>query len=268
MPNINISPGVDLFYQIDDFTDPWSSPETVVFLHGLAESGEAWRAWVPHFARNYRVIRIDQRGFGRSTPTPADFPWSIDVPADDLAYFATQLGLSRFHVVSAKFGGTVAMRFASKYPDRVKSLSIVSAPTSLRKSLGTKIPGWMSLVQSEGVRSWASSTMKGRLGSETSPVALDWWTEMMGTAPASTMIGIFRILADIDVTSDLEHIRCPSLVITTTGSALGSVDDVRQWQHRIPRSELLAINSDSYHIAASRPDECAQKVLAFIKKHS
>ena len=44
MPTMNLSPGLDLFYQIDDFTDPWQAAETVVLLHGNAESGEAWRA--------------------------------------------------------------------------------------------------------------------------------------------------------------------------------------------------------------------------------
>jgi pimeloyl-ACP methyl ester carboxylesterase len=42
-----------------------------LFVHGLAESGEAWRGWVPYFSRRYRVARIDLRGFGRSTPMPA-----------------------------------------------------------------------------------------------------------------------------------------------------------------------------------------------------
>ena len=55
-----------LFYQLDDFTDPWTSADTVLFVHGFTENSEAWRAWVPHFARRYRVVRIDQRGFGQS----------------------------------------------------------------------------------------------------------------------------------------------------------------------------------------------------------
>jgi len=76
--------GCKLYYRLDDFTDPWRASETVLFVHGLAESGEAWRAWVPHFARRYRVVRIDLRGFGRSTPMPADFNWTMDVLLDDL----------------------------------------------------------------------------------------------------------------------------------------------------------------------------------------
>ncbi len=264
MPTVSLSPGVDLFYRIDDFTDPWSKPETIIFLHGLAESGEAWRPWVPHFARHFQVVRVDQRGFGNSTPAPVDFPWSIDVPVDDLAALAAHLGLSSFHLVAGKFGGTVAMRFAARYPAAVKSLSVVSSPASLRRSLGGQIPDWARVVEAEGVRTWAGSTMRGRLGSGASPAATAWWTDLMGATPASTVIGIMRTLTQVDVTADLKNIQCPSLVITTTGSQLGSVDAVREWQTMIPRSRLVALDDDSYHIAASKPDECAEIVRAFI----
>jgi len=46
--------------------------------HGNRESGAAWYGWVPTLARRYRVVRPDTRGFGKSTPVPRDFPWTLD----------------------------------------------------------------------------------------------------------------------------------------------------------------------------------------------
>ena len=60
MPTMIAPDGAELFYTVDDFTDPWRGADTVVLLHGNAESGEAWRAWVPHLARHYRVVRVDK----------------------------------------------------------------------------------------------------------------------------------------------------------------------------------------------------------------
>ena len=51
-----VEPGVQLHYVVDDFTDPWQPAETLVLVHGLAESAEAWRAWVPHLSRHYRLV--------------------------------------------------------------------------------------------------------------------------------------------------------------------------------------------------------------------
>jgi pimeloyl-ACP methyl ester carboxylesterase len=71
-----------------------------------------------------------------------------------------------------------------------------------------------------------------------------------------------------DITADLPRIQCPTLVITTEGSALGSVEATRAWQEMIPRSELLVLPGDSYHVAASDAERCAEATLDFIARQS
>src|SRR5688572_26007536 len=95
---LDIGDDLRLRYRVDDFTDPWSKPQTVVCVHGFGESGEVWRAWVPHLARHYRVVRIDQRGFGESTPMPEEFPWSLDVLVEDLEHVVTALADGPVHL--------------------------------------------------------------------------------------------------------------------------------------------------------------------------
>ena len=68
-----LSDGYRLYWRVDDFTDPWTRAPTALLIHGFAETHEAWRPWVPHLARDYRVLRIDRRGFGKSDPMPVDF---------------------------------------------------------------------------------------------------------------------------------------------------------------------------------------------------
>jgi pimeloyl-ACP methyl ester carboxylesterase len=85
MPTFETSPGVHLHYLVDDFTEPWGEPATILLLHGNAESSRAWYAWVPLLARRFGVVRPDMRGYGASTPMPRDFKWSLDVIIDDYA---------------------------------------------------------------------------------------------------------------------------------------------------------------------------------------
>ena len=62
--------GTRLHYRYDDFTDPWKEALLVVLLHpGLGSSLRLF-GWVPHLARNYRVVRPDIRGHGKSQPGP------------------------------------------------------------------------------------------------------------------------------------------------------------------------------------------------------
>jgi pimeloyl-ACP methyl ester carboxylesterase len=266
MPTVETAPGVIVHYAVDDHTDPWTAPPTVLMLHGLAESRESWRAWVPAFARRYRVLRPDLRGYGASTPMPADYAWRFDRLVDDAVALLDALGLERVHVVGAKIGGTIGLRLAASRPDRVMTLAAVGAPASLT-AFGERAPLWREQIRREGVRAWARDSMHGRLGTGLPEAAVAWWVELMARTAASTLEGFLRMVPTVDVTADLPRIACPTLVVTTTGSGLGSADAVRAWQRTIPHSRLVELPGDSYHAAASDPDRCAEIVRAFLDAH-
>lgn len=265
MSRLRVSPDCEIAYVVDDFTDPWIAPQTVIMLHGLAESGEAWRGWVPHFAREYRVIRPDLRGFGRSTPMSPDYRWQPDRILDDLLSVLDHVGVEKAHVIGAKIGGTLAMRFAARNPERLLSFAAVGAPVSLRSFAG-QTPVWRAQIRDQGVRWWVASTMEARLGSSLPRQAVDWWISLMAATAPSTLDGFLQMVPTVDVSGDLPGITCPGLIVTTTLSPLGSVADVRGWQQTIPGSELAVIDGNSYHVAASAPDRCAELVKAFVMK--
>ena len=114
MPSIQLSNDLNMHYEIDDFTDPWKSAETILMLHGNCESGKVWFGWVPHLARDFKVVRPDMRGYGASTPVPRDFPWTIDVVIDDFIRLMDGLKVEHFHLVGAKIAGFIARRFAAR----------------------------------------------------------------------------------------------------------------------------------------------------------
>ena len=266
MPIHHASPYCDLYYVVDDYTDPWREPETVLMLHGNAESGAAWYGWVPHLARHYRVVRPDMRGFGRSTPMPRDFPWTLDHICDDYLGLMDALGIGRFHVIAAKIGCTIARYFAARHADRVMTLTAVGTPPPRRGV--RRRPELIEEFEKKGIEQWARRTMAGRLGSRFPLEGVEWWIQLMGRTAVSTQVGFMPTIADADITDALPRIRCPTLVITTEKSGLGTVDEMRAWQRMIPRSELLVLPGDSYHVAATDADRCAQETLAFIARVS
>lgn len=265
MSTVTLRDGTELAYFIDDFTDPWREAATVLMVHGLAESSESWRAWVPHLARDYEVVRIDLRGYGQSTAMPADHAWHFDEVVDDLVAVLDGLQVARAHVVGAKIGGTFGLAFAARHPDRVMSLAAVGAPASLT-SFAERAPAWREQIRLHGVRPWAQATMDGRLGTGLPKASVDWWIDLMSQTAPSTLEGFLQMVPTVDVTSELPRVRCPTLVITTTGSGLGSVDAVRAWQRTIPNSRLAELPGDSYHVAASDPDACAELVREFLRQ--
>lgn len=255
-------PGITLAYRVDDFTDPWAAAPTVLMLHGLAESGEAFRAFVPALARRARVVRLDLRGYGASTPMPADHPWRFEALVEDAAALLDHMGVAQAHVVGGKIGGTIALALAARHPGRVARLATLGAPASLTQ-MAARTPGWRAQIAKEGVRAWVDATNNGRMGSAMMPAQLDWWAALMARTAPSTLEGFLQMVPCVDVTPEVGRITTPTLVVTTTGSGLGSVDEVRAWQERIPGSRLAVIESDSYHVAASDADAAAALVRDF-----
>jgi pimeloyl-ACP methyl ester carboxylesterase len=94
----------------------------LVLLHGWAHNLRTWDEVVPAFAPRFRVVRLDRRGFGRSTG-------HADPTADpsDVAQLLDYLGIASAHVLGHSAGGGVALSFALAYPSRLKGLILYGA---------------------------------------------------------------------------------------------------------------------------------------------
>ena len=256
------SADLDMHYLVDDFTDPWTKPETILLLHGNCESSAAWFGWVPHLARRYKAVRPDRRGMGGSTPMPRDFPWTLDVVIDDHIRLMDSLGVERFHVVGCKWGGTLAR--AAHAVRNVRTLTVVGTPQASRPG-GEGHPELIKEFEERGLKEWAARTMGMRLGSGFTKEGAQDRIDFMSRTAVSTMIG-FQTLNYIDIGPEMSKIKCPTLVITTEGSGLASVEENRAWQQQIPNSKLLVLPGDSYHVALTDSDACAKATLEFIAK--
>ena len=266
MPSFRPSPDLDMHYRVDDFTDPWRDRQTILMLHGNAESGLAWYAWVPKLARSYRVVRPDMRGFGESTAMPREYPWTLDRLVEDFCLLMDHLGFARFHLVGAKIGGTIARAFAARRPERLITLTVVGTPPPLRAGAAERVPELIREFETRGVEYWARQNMGSRLGSAFPPEGFEWWTKFMGRTAVSTQLGFMGTIACADIRSDLAKITCPTMVITTEESGLGTVEETRAWQQQIADSELLVLPGNSYHVAATHADRTAEATLDFLAR--
>jgi 3-oxoadipate enol-lactonase len=248
-PLASDGPKEDFFYRDDWFGEPWRKPEVAVMIHGNDESSIVWYGWMPRMAQEFRVIRPDLPGFGRSK-VPAGFEWSLASLATFVARAMDKAGVESAHIIGAKTGGAIAMQFAADYPARTRTLSVASGPASVI-----------------AVTNPSPIPQRDRLGSHASKEMIDYWNTLFGTAPEEGTAGLRTALSKFDLARDgvLQRIKAPSLVITADKSALQSVEKVRTYQRAIPNSRLVVLNSDAYHIAAANADECATVVLAFIK---
>ena len=240
----------DYFYREDWLGEPWRKPETAVLIHGNDESSVEWYAWVPRMAQEYRLIRPDLPGLGHSN-VPRGYEYSLA----NLATFVTQVmdkaGVESAHIIGAKTGGAVAMRFAADYPKRTRALVVVGGPASpLMIADPSPIP------------------QRDRLGSNPSKEMIAYWNTLFSKPDREGVKGLNKALSNFDLAKEgvLERITAPTLVITADRSKMHSVEKARAYQVLIPNSRLVVIRSDAYHIAAANADECVTHTLAFLKE--
>lgn len=262
---IRVSDDCEIAVRTDDYVLPWDQRPPVVMLHGLAESGEAFRRWVPYFASHHVVVRPDLRGYGDSTPMAADYTYLFQNLGSDIIRVLDVLKLDRVLLIGGKIGGALAMHLAATYPDRVIGLAAVAAPISLT-SFAERAPIWRKQIREQGVGAWVKETTEWRLGTSLPPEAVDWWVKLMSKTSASTLESFLKMVPTVDVSAEVPHIKCPTVVITTTGSGLATVDTVKAWQQTIPGSTLEVLPGDSYHVAATDPDACARIVRQFFDR--
>jgi pimeloyl-ACP methyl ester carboxylesterase len=117
-----------------DVAGPTDGP-LVLLLHGFPQSRHTWRHQVPALgAAGYRAVAPDGRGYSAGVrPDPTDHldAYAIGRLADDVLDLADAMGRaggSRFHLVGHDWGGQVAWVTASRHPDRLASLTILSRP--------------------------------------------------------------------------------------------------------------------------------------------
>ncbi len=269
---ITLRDGGILAYEVDDFTDPWSTPDTVIMLHGIAEQACIWRPWSPHFSRSHRVVRLDLRGFGQSSAIPEDRKFDIADWADDVLQFVESQNIRNVHLVSAKLGALIAFDVAQRDPSWLSSMTVVGMLASPKRSLEQWVNEWIRTVDEFGVEQWARQTMPGRMGNNLSPAATKWWIDVMGEAPGKSVNHCFRLLPSIDGPHNPEGVRCPTLFLVSGGESFvadsynqrPSLSELESLKRRVVNSTLKMVDANSYHIAATHPDKCAEITAAFI----
>lgn len=125
------SPNEALFVQTGGAKD--KTQEDVLFIHGFISSSAFWtQTLFPNFSKSassaYRFFAVDLLGFGRS-PKPADSLYTL---RDHLEMIENSVidpyKVTSFHIVAHSLGCILALALAAKYPQNVRSLTLIAPP--------------------------------------------------------------------------------------------------------------------------------------------
>lgn len=104
---------------------PRTAERALVFVHGFGGNAMQWERQLVEFADNCRVVAPDLRGHGLSDRPAGQY--SLEELTGDIERLVDALDLpQRFILLGHSFGGALAATFATRHPDRVERLILVS----------------------------------------------------------------------------------------------------------------------------------------------
>ena len=261
------SDGLTLRYVIDDYTDPWREPETVVLLHAAMGSSRRFYAWVPHLARDYRVVRLDLRGHGESgAPRPDQM--SFERLGQDAIELMDHLGLQRTNLAGSSAGAIISQSVAIKHPDRVKTLASFAAPPGMK--VGRQdYNGWLAKIGAKGVAAFLRETIADRMDlSRVEPGFVEWFIAEAARNKVESLALFVSTVAVVDLTPDLKKIQCPTLVVVPGADPIHRIDEYQLLEREIERCEFVVYEGLPHNITDTVPDRCAMDLLRFLKSQN
>jgi pimeloyl-ACP methyl ester carboxylesterase len=232
-------------------------------VHGFSKNRRFWYSWIPKLAACYRVIRLDQRGHGESSPVPRGFRMSLRPFSEDLARFLDALRIERAHVVMAEFTSAVAVDFATIFPDRIRSLTLPGFGYNYRNT-GVDRAEWVRLAEQEGAAAWARATNRYRLPPDAEPAMREWYISEQAQMPGWFLGALFRFNADLDLTDRLHEIAAPTLIIAGTEARQGTIEDARLAARLIPTCRLAVLDGMPFNVMSAAPARCVAETLRFL----
>lgn len=215
-----------------------------VLIHEMGGALESWDMVWSLLPPNQTLLRYDTRGAGLSEKL-LDTP-HIDSHVDDLAALLDASGVTEPVVlVGVAVGAGIAIRFGSRYPDRVRTL-IAMAPacgvapgardTTLARANALREQGLRELVPALLERTWPWSL-------QTDAARYATFRNRWLTADAASFAGIFAMLANMNLDDDIPNLPARSVLVA------GTYDGLRP-PEEIDRLARLARHIQSIHVAS------------------
>jgi len=244
----------------------------LVLIHAGFLDSRMWNTQVQLFSENYRVIRYDVRGFGKSDVARTKFS-----DYKDLHGLLDHLRVKTASLVGVSNGGRIASDFAVEYPSMVNNLVLVSPGMSGYKSSGPEEEKMWEEFDAQ-MKPQEDAVREGRAADT---VAMDVTTWGSAQTPAKreriTQIAMDNFHVQVEnpwklqvppeprTWHRLSQIRAPTLLIIGDRDVAPQIVMVDNIHSHIRSSKKVLIKGADHIVNMSKPDEFNRTVLEFLR---
>ena len=241
------------------------SGEAVVLSHAIGCDHRMWDSLAAALSPQFRVIRVDARGHGRS-PVPKG-PYSLEELADDVVAVLDKRDIARAHWVGLSMGGMVGQAFAINHPGRLHRL-VLANTTSSYGAEGARL--WDARIKAvtEGGMAAIIDVVMARYFSdafrETHPEVVATFRERVLSTPAAGYLACCAAIRELDFTRDLSRIHARTMVLAGEKDAGTPPAMSEEIVRHIPGAQFVVLAGAAHLSAVDSAAEFNSAVRAFL----
>ena len=238
----------------------------LVLLHGFISDSRVWGPQIDDLSRDFDVIAWDCPGCGESSDPPEEF--TMAEFADCLRELLDHLGVASAHLLGLSWGGTLALEFNRKHPDRVRSLILSGAYAGWTGSLGAEAAERRlarclresELPAGEWVPRWAPEAFSSRAPKQ----LLDEYASIMADFHPVGFRAMSRALTP-DFRNLLPRVNVPTLLIWGDGDTRSPLSVGQAMCDSIRGARLVVIPSAGHVSNMEQPQAFNAEVRDFLR---
>ncbi len=258
---------IDIYYEIHG---PPDAPP-LVLIGGWASYRWIWFRQIPAFKEKYRCVVFDNRGAGRSSKP--DYPYTMEMFADDTVGLMDSLKIENAHILGISMGGLIAQQIAISYPEKIRSLILVSThfggPNSIPmddKTMALLIALPTETISKEQARDMRyRATFSPQFLQENRSVMeqIDEWAERH-PAPLYAQVHQSSAVGGFNAESEVKQISAPTLIIHGDSDRAVPTRNSELLADSISNSKLVLIEGGSHFSIIEKYEVFNNAVINFI----
>jgi 3-oxoadipate enol-lactonase len=271
MPEIKVNNLVH-YYELAGEGNP------LVFIHGAFADAKMWDPQWQSFSRQYRVLRYDLRGHGR-TGTSTLERYSMATYANDLASLLEALDIQTPVLCGQSWGGSIAQVYAARQSRQPRALIMAGSMVAIDLTFKDKVlcnvlfPWWVmsAVIILLGVKNFTRFSMQlarltmGKHWLSRDPAVRVYLEQCMYRMDSQEYQKIWQAIYGFHL-SPLERITCPTLVLN------GELEPKNTYQHtqailqRVGRAETRIIPGAQHAMNLEEPGLFNEYVEEFLHR--
>jgi pimeloyl-ACP methyl ester carboxylesterase len=235
----------------------------LVFLHGWCGDRAYWNLQAEAFAKDYRIVAIEQAGHGESGKDRKD--WTVSSLAADVEAVVKALGLKRVILVGHSMGGPVALMAAKRLPGKVVLVVGVDTLQNAEAKMSEEAAKKFVAMFANDFKGTMRMGISGLVAEKTDPKIAKWLTSRAEAQDEKMALGLMRDMQALDLKVLLKDAGVPVRCINSGGGYKFFTPTAIAVNKKYADYDAVIIDAVGHYPMLEKPAEFNEKLRGVLK---